>query len=377
MARALSVIQIVPEMDEGGVEGETFDLAVDLVRRGHRSIVISAGGRLVSTLERAGVEHLLWPNIGAKNLSCLPYIGRLREFILKEKVDILHLRSRLPAWVGWLAWKSLKQSQRPGLLTTFHGFYSVNSYSAIMTKGQRVVAVSQSIKEHIEKNYSIEPSLIEIIYGGVDHKKFDPENVDQSRVDVLRKQWGLENNNLPVVLLPGRLTQWKGQDVFVDALLKLKEVDFQAICVGDIPENSYVELLQKTITSAGAEKKIHLVGHCDDMPAAFYLSDIVVSASSTQAEAFGKIAIEGMSMAKPVVATAHGGSLETVKAGETGWLVPPLDSSAMADALQEALKNKSERESRGVRGRERVINYFSIDVMCEKNVFLYEGLVGK
>lgn len=375
VARTLSVIQIVPEMDEGGVEGETLDLAQDLVRRGHRSIVISAGGRMVAALEKSGVEHLLWPNIGSKNFSCLPYIGKLREFILKEKIDILHLRSRLPAWVGWLAWKSLKQSQRPGLLTTFHGFYSINSYSAIMTKGQKVVAVSRSIKEHIEKNYPIDPSLIEVIYGGVDNKLFSPENVGMDRVDALRTQWGLGHDGVPVLLLPGRLTRLKGQDIFLNALAQLKDINFKAICVGDIPQNAYVQSLLHKIEENGLGDKVRFVGHCDDMPAAFYLSDIVVSASSTHPEAFGKIAIEAMSMSKPVVATAHGGSLEIVLPGETGWLVPPLDSSVMADALQEAILNKGEREARGVCGRKRVIENFTIEVMCDRTVEIYQHLI--
>jgi glycosyltransferase involved in cell wall biosynthesis len=377
VAKKLSIIQIVPEMDEGGVEGETFDLACDLVRRGHRSIVISGGGRMVSALENAGVEHLLWSNIGAKNFYCLPYIAKLRALLMKERIDILHLRSRLPAWVGWLAWKSLKRSDRPGLLTTFHGFYSINCYSAIMTKGQKIVAVSKSIQAHIQEHYHIDPSLIEIIYGGVDHHQFCEENVSTDRIDALKEQWNLQNNTDPVILLPGRLTQWKGQDVFIDALLRLKEYAFKAICVGDIPANFYVESLQKSIVNKGIEGKIQLVGHCDDMPAALALSDIVVSASSTQAEAFGKVAIEAMAMAKPVIATSHGGSLETVIPGKTGWLIPPLDSDALALALRDALENKNERESRGILGRQRILDHFSVNIMCEKNVVLYESLLRK
>jgi glycosyltransferase involved in cell wall biosynthesis len=375
VTRKLSIIQIVPEMDEGGVEGETFDLACDLVRRGHRSIVISGGGRMVSALEKAGVEHWLWHNIGSKNFYCLPYIGKLRALLLNECIDILHLRSRLPAWVGWLAWKSLKRNDRPGLLTTFHGFYSINGYSAIMTKGQKIVAVSKSIQEHIQEHYHIDPSLIEIIYGGVDHHQFCKENVSTERVEALKERWNLQDNTDPVILLPGRLTQWKGQDIFIDALLRIKEYAFKAICVGDIPANSYVESLQKGIVNNGLQGKIQLVGHCDDMPAALALSDIVVSASSTQAEAFGKVAIEAMAMEKPVVATNHGGSLETVIPGKTGWLVPPLDSDALAIALNDALENKEERTSRGILGRRRILDHFSVDIMCEKTVVLYESLL--
>ena len=375
MARTLSIVQIVPEMDEGGVEGETFDLACDLVRCGHRSIVISGGGRLVADLEKAGVEHLTWPNIGSKNFYCLPYISKLRKLLLEERIDVLHLRSRLPAWVGWLAWKSLRKNDRPGLLTTFHGFYSINCYSAIMTKGQKVVAVSQSIQEHIEENYHIDPSLIEIIYGGVDHNQFSVENVSRQRIDALKEQWNLQDNTDPVIVLPGRLTRLKGQDIFIDALAAMKEYSFKAICVGDIPKNSYVEELLQKIKTAGMVDRIKLVGHCSDMPAAFAIGDIVVSASSTHPESFGKIAIEAMAMMKPVIATAHGGSLEIVIPDETGWLVQPGDCASMTVALKEALGNENERQRRGCNGRNRVLNNFTVDVMCARNIDLYQCLL--
>lgn len=375
MLKKLTIVQIVPEMEEGGVEGETFDLAVELARRGYRSIVISAGGRLVDRLLEAGVEHFSWPGIGSKNFSCLPNIARLRKLMLAEKVDVLHLRSRLPAWVGWLAWKSLPAAKRPALLTTFHGFYSINCYSKIMTRGQRVVAVSKSIKDHIVKNYDINPAKIDLIYGGVDEKVFSPEVATPERIGFLRNKWGVKDCNVPVILLPGRLTEWKGQDVFIDALTKIKERPFMALCVGDIPENSYTELLRKKINSNGLSDKVVLAGHCDDMPAALAFCDIVVSASSTQAEAFGKVAIEAMAMAKPVIATRHGGSLETVVDGKTGWLVPPLDGEAMAQALEEALVDREERERRGRAGRLRVQENFTVDVMYNKSIELYHAIV--
>ena len=148
VAGTLTVVQLLPELDEGGVENETLELGSYLAAHGYRSIVISGGGRLVPKLEQAGSEHVAWPHIGEKSPRCLQYIMQLRSFLLKEKVDILHLRSRLPAWIGYLAWMSLPKSKRPGLITSFHGFYSVNSYSTIMTKGERVIAVSNNIREH-------------------------------------------------------------------------------------------------------------------------------------------------------------------------------------------------------------------------------------
>lgn len=373
----LSIVQLVPEMDEGGVEGETLDVACDLVANGYRSIVISDGGRLVPTLLKNGVEHFNWPGIGSKNPRCLPNILKLRKLMLKESIDLLHLRSRLPAWVGWLAWNSLPGVKRPALLTSFHGFYSINKYSEIMTKGQRVVAVSKVIKNHIIENYPSASDKIEVIYGGVDENIFCPNSISESRKQKLIDKWGLEGCTGPIILLPGRLTEWKGQLTFIEALSLLKETPFKALCVGSIPENSYSQLLFEKVRKFGLEKKIHFTGHCDDMPAALLVSDIVVSASSTQPEAFGKVAIEAMAMEKPVVATKHGGSLETVVDGQTGWLVPPSNPIAMAGAIRQAIESPAECRLRGESGRKRVVDSFSIKSMCNQTLDLYQRLITK
>jgi glycosyltransferase involved in cell wall biosynthesis len=364
---------MVPEMEEGGVEGETLDFAVFLARHGHNSIVISGGGRMVQELEQGGCRHVLWPHVGEKNFRCLKYIGRLKRFLQKERVDILHLRSRLPAWIGYLAWKSLPASGRPGLITTFHGFYSVNFYSAIMTKGELVIAVSHTVADHIGKNYQIDASRIRLVHGGFDTSFFDPEAVAPERIENLRHQWQLGTE--PVILLPGRLTQWKGQEVFIDSLALLKDQPFTALCVGDVTENSsFSQKLRDQIQSLGLTDRVLLVGHCSDMPTALMLADLVVSASSTEPEAFGKVAIEAMAMGKPVVATAHGGSLETVKDGETGWLVPPGNPQAMAKAIACALEHREKLPEMGDKGRRWVSEHFTAASMCRKTLDVYREL---
>ena len=375
VAERITVVQVVPEMDEGGVEGETFDFAVYLVQAGHRSIVISGGGRLVEALERSGVEHVLWKNIGEKSLRCLKYIPKIKRFLVDQQVDVLHLRSRLPAWVGFLGWKLLDESIRPALITSFHGFYSVNAYSTIMTKGERVIAVSNVIKNHILENYSPDPKKIQLIHGGYDEHAFDPENVSDSRTEKLRKQWHLDNSS-PVIMLPGRLTGWKGQDVFIRALGKLEDLSFTALCVGDVNDNpAFTKKLLDQIESLKLGDKVRLVGHCDDMPAALKITDLVVSASSSQPEAFGKVAIEAMAMGKPVVATRHGGSLETVREGETGWFANPSDSVTLAEALRHAIDNKDALEGVGNKGREWVKQHFTAARMCENTISLYRELL--
>jgi glycosyltransferase involved in cell wall biosynthesis len=376
VAEKLTIVQIVPEMDEGGVEGETYDFAVYLAQSGHRSIVISAGGRLVSQLENHGVEHVVWKDVGSKNIRCLKYIPRLRDFIIREQVDILHLRSRLPAWIGYLAWTSLSDRQRPALITSFHGFYSVNSYSTIMTKGERVIAVSSVIKDHILENYSIDAKKICLIHGGYDEHFFNPGNVEPYRLDKIKQAWGIVGDNRPIIILPGRLTRWKGQDVFIEALIKIKDLDFLALCVGHTEENSpYTRKLKEKIDVNGLDDKVRLVGHCDDMPAALMVADLVVSASSSQPEAFGKVAIEAMAMARPIIATRHGGSLETVRDHETGWLVEPNDPTAMARTLSAILDDRTQLPVVGQQGRAWVEQHFTATRMCEKTLGLYQELL--
>ena len=373
MPGKLTIIQMLPELEEGGVEGETVDFALFLARQGHNSIVISGGGRLVRQLEEGGCHHILWPYIGEKNFRCLPYIGKLKRFLRDEQADILHLRSRLPAWVGYLAWKSLPPGQRPGLVTTFHGFYSVNAYSAIMTKGQLVIAVSRVIADHIKKNYQLDASRIRLVHGGFDTKFFNPQAVAPERLEALRRLWRIGNE--PLILLPGRLTRLKGHEVFIDSLALLRNQPFLALCVGGIDEkSSFTQELRDRIQSLGLADRVRLVGYCHDMPAALMLADLVVSASSAEPESFGKVVVEAMAMGTPVIATAHGGSLETVVDGETGWLVPPGDPPAMAQAIAQALKHPEKLREMGGKGRLWVNQSFTADLLCQKTFEVYEEL---
>lgn len=367
---------MLPEMDEGGVEGETLDLALYLAALGHRSIVISGGGRLVAQLEEAGCVHINWPHIGEKSVRCLQYIPKLRSLLIAQHIDVVHLRSRLPAWVGYLAWKLLPASQRPALITTFHGFHSINWYSAIMTKGERVVAVSETIKRHILDNYQVDAQKISLIHGGFDSKAFAPEAVSVDRVQQLRAKWLSGHEGRPVIILAGRFTQLKGQDVLIESLALIKNREFVCLLVGDTEDNPpFTRKLRDLIQSHGLEEKILLPGHCSDMPAALLLADIVVSASSTKPEAFGKVAIEAMAMGKPIIATAHGGSLETVVPGKTGWLVPPLDAKAMSVAITEALADPLTTARIGSQGQVWVRAHFTAQIMCEKTVALYHDVL--
>jgi len=375
VAGAIKVVQLLPELNEGGVEKGTLELGAFLTNLGHKSFVISGGGRMVPELEREGSIHLKWPNIGEKSPRCLQYIFPLRQFLLKEGVDILHMRSRLPAWVGYLAWKSIPVKKRPILITTFHGFYSVNVYSAIMTKGERIIAVSKTISDHIRNAYGVSAEKIEIIPRGVDENLFNPDNVTFERIQSLKTSWGLHDNSDPVVLLPGRVTRLKGHDVFLRSLASIKGLPWKAIMAGEFDEASeYAGSLKDMVAELDLKERVSFVGHCSDMPAAMMLSDIVVS-SSTKPESFGRISIEAQAMGKTVIASAHGGSLETVLDGKTGWHVKPSDAESLSACLRKALVDRSTRKRMGAEGRKWAVNHFTVRKMCEKTVALYETLL--
>ena len=375
VAGQITVVQMVPELEAGGVERGTLELGKYLVQQGHRSIVISGGGRLVGQLKSDGSEHFLW-QVGKKSPHTLRYLPRLRKLLCREKVDILHLRSRVPAWVGYLTWKSLSSDSRPRLVTTFHGFYSVNGYSAIMTKGERVIAISRVIYEHIRNVYKVPAEKIVLVHRGVDTDVFDPAVVSPGRLQALRSAWGIATETKPIIMLPGRITSWKGHDIFLKALALIKDLDWLAICVGEMDRNSsYVRQLFALRKELGLEERILFVEHCEDMPAAYLIADIVVSASSSQAEAFGRIAVESQAMGRPVIATAHGGSLETVIDRKTGWLVKPADKEEMAKALSESLTDKTRVQHYGENGMKWVRKNFSVRKMCDRTLALYLELL--
>ena len=368
---------MLPELESGGVERGTLEIGAYLCAAGHRSIVISGGGRLCTQLEREGSRHVSW-DVGKKSLCTLRYLLPLRRLLVSEKADILHLRSRVPGWLGYLAWKTLPQEKRPRLVTTFHGFYSINAYSAVMAKGEKVIAISKTVADHIKAHYRVPEERIVLIHRGFDEKVFDPASVATERVEVLRKRWGLTDAEAPLIMLPGRVTRLKGHDIFIRSLCALKSHPWTAICVGDMDEASqHTAHLRTLLTELDLTPRVRFVGHCDDMPAAYLLSDLVVSATSSVPEAFGRVAVEAQAMSRPVIASAHGGSLETVKPGHAGWLVPPGDAAGLTNALVEAIPAQSLRERYGANGQLWVRENFTMKQMCEKTLELYKKLKAK
>lgn len=333
----MKVIQILPELNAGGVERGTLEVGKFLVEHGHESIVISNGGRLVEQLEAEGSRHITLP-VHKKHLSSLKQVKVLRQLFEGERTDILHLRSRLPAWLAWLAWRKMDPATRPRLVTTVHGFYSTNAYSAIMTKGERVICVSNSVKAYVLKNYPKVPNeRLTVIHRGVDPQEF-PYGYQPSAE--WTAQWRADYPQLKskyIISLPGRITRWKGQLDFVKVIAELKKKDLpiHGLIVGE-PHPKKLEFLDEVknaIHSADLENDITLVGHRSDLREIMAVSDVVVSCS-TDPEAFGRVTLEALSIGKPVAGYAHGGVAEQLEALLPEGKIPVGDTTAMAARLR-------------------------------------------
>ncbi len=376
--RPPTVMQILPELVTGGVERGTVDVAGAVVEGGGRSVVVSAGGPMEHELNRVGAEHFTLP-VNSKNPWIIRQnISRIADLARQEKVDIIHARSRAPAWSAWYA------ARRTGIhfVTTFHGTYGHGNwvkrwYNAIMTKGDLVIAISDFIAGHIRKVYGVPASNIRVIPRGIDIEKFDPANVSTERVVGLAEKWRLPDG-MPVVMLPGRLTRWKGQTVFIQAIKKLNRNNIQCLVVGsDQGREEYRQELEQEIERFGMTGLIHVIDHCDDMPAAFMLTDIVISAS-TEPEAFGRVAAEAQALGRQVIATDHGGAKETVIEGETGWLTPPGDADALATAIAEAIDQSDEQRSTfAERAMQHIRETYAKDVMCAKTLDVYNEVIAQ
>jgi glycosyltransferase involved in cell wall biosynthesis len=313
-----------------------------LVDQGHESIVISNGGRLVTQLEAEGSRHISLP-VHKKRLSSLRQVKVLRRLFDAEKPDIIHLRSRVPAWLAWLAWRKMDPQTRPRLVTTVHGMYSVNFYSKIMTRGEAVICVSNSVKNYVLKNYPDVPEdKLTVIHRGVDPAMF-PYGFQPSAewLEKWRQQYPQLDSKY-VISLPGRITRWKGQLDFINviATLKAKGLPAHGLLVGE-PHPKKLEFLaevKNAIEAAGLKKDITLVGHRSDLREVMAISDVVVSCS-TDPEAFGRVTLEALALGKPVAAYAHGGVAEQLDELLPDGKIAVGNTQEMAKLLMEWHKN--------------------------------------
>lgn len=371
------VLQVVPELDvPGGTERSTVEIAHALTTAGWRALVASAGGAMLHQLDIAGAKHFQLPLKSKNPVQIRVNAGRLTKLIRAEKVDIIHARSRAPAW------SALRAAQKTGchFVTTFHGTYGTagalkRRYNSVMVKGERVIANSEFTANHIIHTYSVDQERLRIIRRGVDVAVFSAAAVPQARLIQLAGQWRLPDGK-SVVMLPGRLTSWKGHSVLLDALTHLTRDDYVVIFVGDEQgREDYRQQLERQVEKNGLGHIVRFAGPCRDMPAAYLSADVVVNAS-TKPEAFGRVIVEAQAMGRPVVAFDHGGAKETILEGETGLLVEPGDARALARALNAALDLDAERRKAMAEvAIHNVRENFTLDKMCQSTLSVYEEVL--
>jgi glycosyltransferase involved in cell wall biosynthesis len=315
----MKVLQVLPALESGGVERGTVEFAAELVKRGHSSHVCSNGGGMVAQLERQGSHHHQRP-IHRKSLTSLTQIRPFRQFLRELRPDIIHVRSRLPAWINYLAWKGLPVSDRPALVSTFHGLYSVNPYSAIMARADQVIAVSNCVRDYALANYSLKPENLTVIHRGVDSAAFHPQSPDSS---LFREYPALADRQL--ILMPGRLSRWKGQLQFLDVMRQIvrQQPNAHGLIVGgaESGKGRFLEELKQRCNDLGLEHHVTLLGARIDMAALYRLARVVCHLS-TKAEPFGRTVTEALASGTPVVGFNRGGVAETLHACFPEGVVP-------------------------------------------------------
>jgi glycosyltransferase involved in cell wall biosynthesis len=373
--RRPAVLQVLPALVAGGVERGTVDIAAALAAAGWRSLVASAGGPMTRELERAGATHFTLPLASKNPFVVRANIARLAALIRAHDIDIVHARSRAPAWSA----RAAARHTGTHFLTTFHNAYGGKSwlkrrYNAVMAGGELVIANSNFVAEHAAAAYGVTRERMRVIHRGVDVARFDPEKVSAERMARLAQDWRLPDG-APVVMLPGRLSRWKGHFVLIEAMQRLNRPQIHALIFG-AGAAGYRAKLDGAIARAGSAVTFRVLDECRDMPAAYMLADVVVSAS-TEPEGFGRVIVEAQAMGRPVVATAHGGAIETVLPGQTGWLVPPSDPAALGNAIAAALALDADaRSAFAARAIAHVRANFTTAVMAARTIAVYQELLG-
>ncbi len=388
-----TILQVIPHLGAGGAEQTTIDMVAAIAAHGGRALVATRGGFRDGEVRDAGGTVIDIPAETKNPYGMLANVLRLAQIIDRDGVDLVHARSRAPAWSALAAARIMGVP----FVTTYHGTYTARSglkrfYNSGMVRGDAVIANSHFIAEHIAGEYGLALQRIDVIPRGIDTTFFDPDTVTRTRVEALRAAWGtaLPGNgglgNRKVLLLPGRLTRWKGQEVFLAALAHLKAAgeheDWVGVLVGDDQgRDLYVRDLQAMAERFALTDRVVFHGHCDDMPAAYLAADLVVS-PATEPEAFGRVPVEAQAMGRVVIASDHGGSRETMldagndPAQATGWRVAPGDDLGLARTLGAALKTRPEiLAAMGDRGRAFVQARYSLDAMTGDTLSVYDRVL--
>ena len=367
----MKVMQLLPELNSGGVERGTLEIARALVAAGHQSVVVSNGGRMVAQLQSEGSKHISLA-IHKKSFASLWQIRPLRQIIQREQPDIVHVRSRVPAWLTYFALRKIPEVQRPKVVSTVHGFYSVNRYSAIMTVADVVIAVSDSVVAYIRQHYPQCPqSRIVRIFRGIDAAEFP--NSYQPSAKWINQTFHdfpqLEHKFL--LCLPGRITRLKGHEYLIQLMQQLlpQHPNLHAVVVGgaDSKKQAYLDELQQKIRDADLTEHLTFVGHRADMREWLALSDVVLSLS-TQAETFGRTVLEALSVSTPVVGWNRGGVAEILKVIFPQGLVEVDDVAGLQQAVQQLIEHPVQLPP---------VTDFQLSEMCRQTLAVYEKLLGE
>lgn len=368
--RRLTVVQLLPALEAGGVERSTLEIAEALVRAGHRAIVVSKGGRLLPKLEALGAEHVRL-DIGRKSLLVVRHVAALRRLFREVDADIVHARSRLPAWLAWFALRGMR-ARRPRFVTTAHGLNSPSRYSAIMVRGERVVCVSQTVRDYLLRHYpATEPRRLVVIPRGIDPAAFPqapmPDRTARARIAAAHPQLA---GTGPLLLMPGRGTRLKGHADAIALLANLRAVgtDARLWMPGAVQDGreAYLAELEDLAHAADVGDAVAMTEATDDIAGAYAASDLVLQLSR-KPEAFGRTVIEALSVGRPVLGWAHGGVGELLQALQPEGAVAPFDMALLATVARRLLAHPPAPAA--------TMQVYRLDAMQEATLALYQSLV--
>ena len=383
MSSKIKILQVIPKLGYGGAETGCFDLAHYLHEHNCKSYIVTSGGPLLKYINKKKVKILRLP-VQSKNPILIFLNSILLTFIIFFlNVDIVHARSRAPAWSCLIATKLTRRK----FVTTFHGTYNFKSdlkkwYNSVMVRSDLIIAGSNFIFSHIKENYSkylSNKKKFLVIFRGINTDYFNPKKIKESDKNLLKKKWNITDEK-KIILLPGRLTEWKGQEMFIEAISLLKknlsELEFIAVILGsDQGRKIYKKKLIRLVEQHRLSGNVIFVDHLELMPIAYEISTVIVS-SSIEPEAFGRVSVEAQSMEKPIVASNIGGSNETIINDKTGFLFKAGDSKNLSEKLKEVL-NLSELTLNGIgaEGRKNIIAKFNVEKMCNTTYSEYKKLI--
>ncbi len=383
MSSNIKVLQVIPKLGYGGAETGCYDIAHYLPENGCKSFIATSGGELIKFIDKKKVKLIRLP-VQSKNPLIIFFNTIVLIFIIiLNNISIVHARSRAPAWACFFATKITKRK----FVTTFHGTYNFKSkikkfYNSVMVRSNLVIAGSNFIFSHIKNNYSdylnINNKLL-VIFRGINVDYFDPSTKTEAEENQLKKNWGIQENK-KIILLPGRLTSWKGQELFLEAInlvnIQLGYEAFYAVILGsDQGRDLYKKKLIRLSEQYRMSKQVKFINHCKDMSLAYKVSNIVVS-SSIEPEAFGRVAVEAQSMEKLIIASNIGGSNETVIDEKTGFLFKSGDAKSLSEKILKALNlDEITIKSLGIEGRKNVVNKFNVEKMCFSTYSEYKKLI--